>query len=184
VASCHKWLCAPCGTGFLYARKKHQSQIFHPVVSWGRSVSGQADSWKDSFTWPGTFDPAPFMSIPSAIQFMHETVGLITFRQVTHELAKYASQKINELTGLTGMYDNDSNWYGPMVTLPLPDNLLPAPQRPAQKHQLQHQLQEQFGIEIPIIHFQGKMWIRVSCHLYNNKEQIDYLVSALNQLIK
>src|SRR4051794_30336183 len=35
TASCHKWLSAPFGSGFLYVAPQHQSRIRPPVLSWG-----------------------------------------------------------------------------------------------------------------------------------------------------
>jgi isopenicillin-N epimerase len=47
--------------------------------------------------------------------------------------------------------------------------------------QLQRDLWQQHGIEVPIIDFGGRQYIRVSCHLYNTPRHIDTLVAALRQ---
>ena len=36
TASCHKWLSAPLGSGFLYAGPAHHGHIQPPLKSWGR----------------------------------------------------------------------------------------------------------------------------------------------------
>ena len=66
---------------------------------------------------------------------------------------------------------------GAMIAMPLPLNG-PAPKQGI-RDQLQTPLWEKFGIEIPIIHWHGERLIRVSCHLYNTREQIDRLIDAL-----
>ena len=49
---------------------------------------------------------------------------------------------------------------------------------------LQHTIWQRYGIEVPIVDFRGRRYIRVSCHLYNTPEQIDKLVAALRELLK
>ncbi|MGH7138869.1 MAG: aminotransferase class V-fold PLP-dependent enzyme, partial [Pirellulales bacterium] len=40
TASCHKWLCAPLGSGFLYVHPRRQQQVEPTLVSWGRTLPG------------------------------------------------------------------------------------------------------------------------------------------------
>ncbi len=178
-ASCHKWLSAPFGSGFLYVAKKRQQQLSPPVMSWGGSLSGRPAHWQDEFRWLGTRDPAPFLAIPNAIEFL-ERVGCETFRSRTHELAQYARQRIVAITGLEPAVPDNREWYGSMIGLPLPPTGKPAP-RQGIRDQLQNPLWEKYGIEIPIVHWRGERLLRVSCHLYNTREDIDRLCSALQQ---
>ena len=55
AGNCHKWLCAPKGAGFLWARPEHQGWIQPLVVSWGYRETAFADR----HTWAGTKDPPP-----------------------------------------------------------------------------------------------------------------------------
>ena len=178
-ASGHKWLSAPFGSGCLYVAKKRQQQLTPPVMSWGGSLSGRSAHWQDEFRWLGTRDPAAFLSIPTAIEFL-ERFGIEEFRQQTHELAQYARQRIVELTGLEPPTPDSREWYGSMIALPLPSTGEPVP-RQGIRDQLQNPLWEKFGIEVPIVHWRGERLLRVSCHLYNTREHIDLLCDALKQ---
>jgi isopenicillin-N epimerase len=175
-ASGHKWLSAPFGSGFLYVAKRHQQHLSPPILSWGGSVSGRPAHWQDEFRWLGTRDPAPFLAMPAAIEFL-ERFDLEKFRRQTHDLARYAWQRIVELTGLEPPIPDSHEWYGSMIALPLPQG--DGPPNQGIRDQLQTPLWEKFGIEIPIIHWRGERLIRVSCHLYNSREQIDHLCTAL-----
>ena len=48
---------------------------------------------------------------------------------------------------------------------------------------LQHQIWQRFGIEVPVVDFRGRRYARVSCHLYNDTEQIDRLVGGLKEVL-
>src|SRR5260221_8929116 len=68
VGNCHKWLCAPVGAGFLYARPDRQPLLQPLVVSWGWQARKPGPSpFLDYFEWIGTDDPAAFLSVPAAI---------------------------------------------------------------------------------------------------------------------
>lgn len=181
TASCHKWLCAPFGTGFLYVAPRRQGTIKPLVVSWGRSVSGRPSHWKDEFTWPGTRDPSGYLAVTTAIEFL-ESCGLDTFRNRTHKLARYARNRITDLTGLQPLVPDDPDCYGSMITLPLPSGDNPPPQ-PNQRDPLQDRLWERYRIEVPLIHWQGARFLRVSCHLYNTESDIDRLSDALRAVL-
>ena len=181
VASCHKWLSAPFGSGFLYAAKRRQSSMQPCVTSWGGSLEGRPSSWKDEFRWIGTRDPSAFLSVPAAIDFLEDS-GLEDFRHRTHALAGYAREQVMNLTELAPPWPDDLAWYGSMIALPLPK----APEAPpagVQRDPLQHALWKRHQIEVPIIHWRGHRFLRVSCHLYNTQTDIDRMVAALKELL-
>lgn len=183
TASCHKWLCAPAGSGFLYVRKKYQSQMKCPLVSWGRSVSGKPDSWKDDFIWPGTFDPSSYLAIPAAIQFLQQIGHDVVQREMSALAHAAATRLTEELKLPSGMYAATSPLFASMVTLPLPENLIPPPKIPAQKHLLQQRLAQDDKIEVVVTAFKTRLWIRISTHLYNDHNDIEKLLSGLQRLI-
>jgi isopenicillin-N epimerase len=190
AASCHKWLSAPFGSGFLYVAPRHQPHVRAPELSWGRVQPTPVETWSDEFVWTGTRDPSAYLSIPAAIEIL-EHVGLENFRARTHWLARYARQRLVELTGLEPMVPDDHAWYGAMAHVPLPPRRIAsaadAATRAAIGHPvsnlLQHALWRDFGIEVPIVDFGPRRYIRVSCHLYNDTKQIDRLVAALSTLL-
>jgi len=179
TASCHKWLSAPFGSGFLYVHSRWQASVRPAIVSWGRTLDGEQPSWRDEFHWLGTRDPSAWLAVPAAIDFL-ESYGIERFRQQTHELARYARQRVTELTArhsaglaskfLEPLVPDEPTWYGSMAAMPLP---------PGEAEPLQRALWERHGIEAPIIDWSGRRLVRVSCHLYNSAAQVDRLVEAL-----
>jgi isopenicillin-N epimerase len=174
TASCHKWLSAPFGSGFLYVAPPRQAQVRPPLLSWGRLLPKVPESWSEEFCWSGTRDPSPFLTVPAAIDFM-ERAGLEFFRSGSHELARHARLRLVELTRLDAIVPDSPDWYGSMALVPLP---------PGDPYALQSALWERGGIEVPITLWGGARHIRVSCHFYNDRSQIDRLVALLGTLLR
>lgn len=174
TVSCHKWLCAPFGSGFLYVHPRQQGSVQPAVLSWGRHPPWKRDlTWRDEFTWLGTRDPAAWLAAPAAIDFLSNTIGLDAFRSLTHEMARHARQRIVDLTGLAPLVPDDAAWHGSMIALPLP---------PGDALELHRALWAE-QIEVPAVEFNGQRLLRVSCHLYTTREEIDRLVNALSRLL-
>lgn len=178
--SCHKWLAAGIGSGWLYVRGGLKNRLHPTTVSWGRSLSGRPFTWKDEFHWPGTFDPAAHLSTSAAIEFL-SSVGLDDFRSTTHALAAEARNRLISEVDAEPLSPDSLEWYGSMVTMRLPwlatrDSGVPI------NHPFQTALWEQFQIEAPVMQLNGRSHIRISCHLYTKPAHIDALIEAVTQL--
>jgi isopenicillin-N epimerase len=176
-ASLHKWLSAPCGSGFLYVKRQRQSGLQSHMTSWGRSLGGRPERWQDHMNWLGTRDPAPFLAVPSAIEFL-EQAGMEGFRTWTHQLAQTARNKLESLFGQPALLPDSPEWYGSMIAVPLPASSYKKP-KPNAMHPIQQVLRERFRIEVPVMEYCGHFFLRVSFHLYNTTDDIDRLIQAL-----
>lgn len=171
----HKWLCAPKGAGFLYARPDVQPLLKPLVVSWGyESDFPSGSDFVDHHEWWGTRDPAAFLSVPVAINFQDEN-NWDEVQDSCHQLAAYAQKKICELTGLSPLHSQADVWFRQMVASPLPadtDVLL-----------LKNRLYDEHRIEVPVHEWNGNKLIRISVQGYNTKRDIDKLIDALSILL-
>lgn len=179
-ASLHKWLSASCGSGFLYVKRKWQQTLQPHMTSWGRSLGGRSERWQDCLDWLGTRDPAPFLSVPTAIQFLAQA-GFEEFRQRTHQLAQTARGKLERFFGEQALVPDSPQWYASMIAVPLPSSDYKKP-KPNSMHPLQQQLWERFKIEAPIMECGGRFLLRVSCHLYTTSDDIEYLMDSLGKI--
>ena len=171
----HKWLCAPKGAGFLYARPEMQKLVKPLVVSWGyESITPGASTFVDHHEWWGTRDVAAFLSVPAAIQFQQDHAWA-TVRTECHQLVKDAQRRISDLTGLAPLHAQSDNWFAQLAAAPLPAD--------ADLVALKARLYDEYRVEIPLVAWKDKKLVRVSVQGYNTKEDIDRLLFALSNLL-
>jgi len=171
----HKWLCAPKGAGFLYARPEMQHLLKPLVVSWGyESETPSGSNFIDYNEWWGTRDHSAFLSVPAAIRFQKEK-DWDTVRKACHQLVGEAQARIAELTGLAPLHSPADSWFAQMAAAPLPaDTDLVV---------LKSRLYDEFRIEVPLVNWNGNKLIRISVQGYNTKRDIDKLCKALTALL-
>ena len=167
----HKWLCSPKGAGFLYADPEVQNSLEPLIVSWGwESEKPGPSRFIDQYEWQGTRDPAPFLSVPAAIEFQGKH-NWNAVRAECHTLATQAEKQIRELTGLSSLYASDA-WFAQMVAvkLPLETDMVA----------LKKYLYDEHRIEVPLIEWNDQKLIRVSVQGHNTNEDVEMLAKALS----
>ncbi|MFN8521593.1 MAG: aminotransferase class V-fold PLP-dependent enzyme [Chloroflexota bacterium] len=175
-SNCHKWLCAPKGAGFLYARRDVQHLLKPLVVSHGSAPSMWAGPSRfiDEQQHQGTRDISAFLTVPTAIQFLKAN-DWDRVRHECHDLVRYGREAITELTGLEPLTADSPAWYSQMVTLPVPVQDGPA---------LKTRLYDEFRIEIPVTRWRDQYHVRISAQGYNTREDVDRLVNALATILR
>jgi isopenicillin-N epimerase len=172
AGNCHKWMCAPKGSAFLYARREAQRLVEPLVVSWGwESERPSGSRFIDEQEWQGTRDIAAYLSVPAAIQFMAEHDWPRAQRDC-HELVRYARERVGELTGCPPITPDSPEWFAQMAALPIP---------PCDLDALKRQLYDEFRIEIPAVEWNGRHFLRISIQVYNTQADVEALVDALRR---
>jgi isopenicillin-N epimerase len=172
--NCHKWLCAPKGSGFLFARPEHQDSLDPLIISWGYEADVPGPSrFLDHLERTGTQDPAAYLSVPAAIAFQraHDWPRV---RAACHLLARDARERIAALTGLPQIAPDSAAWWVQMCTCPLP---------PIDGARLKERLWDDYQVEIPVSARNGRASVRVSIQAYNRPEDVDRLLKALTALL-
>ncbi len=174
AANCHKWMCAPKGAAFLYARREVQPLLSPLVVSWGwrPDVPGPSP-FIDEQQRQGTRDLAAWLAVPAAIDFLHDDRWAAR-QAACHTLAAAARRAITAVTGLPALSPESSEWFGQMVSLPVPW---------PDAAEAQRRLREEFGIEVPVFNWNGLALLRVSVQAYNVAADVDRLVDAVRRMI-
>ena len=172
VGACHKWLCAPKGSAFLYARPEVQAWLEPLVVSWGwESERPSTSSFVDWHEWQGTRDIAAYLTVPAAIVYQAEH-NWPAVRARCHTLSSATCARINALTGLEAVAS--SEWFQQMFAARLPD---------VDVEEVKTRLYDDFRIEVPVLRWNGQPLIRVSFQAYNTSSDADALLEALAKVL-
>jgi isopenicillin-N epimerase len=177
VGNCHKWLCAPKGSGFLVVA---EGAAARPVVtSHGASPEyGPDNRLHAELDWSGTHDPTAHLTVPSAIATVAVEGGSwpAVFAR-NHALACELRRRIVDGLRLGAepapLAPDDALGCMAAIPIQIPPGATPLA--------LQLQLLRD-GWEIPIVDFARGPLIRVSAHLYNHAGEADLLVAKLRAL--
>jgi len=156
AGNCHKWLCAPKGSAFLYARPGVQDLIEPAVVSWDW-LDGAA--FHERHRWQGTNDPSAYLAVPAAIAF-----------QADHDWPRVRERCRELLASLELPFEPLTEQFvqmrGYRVDHPDPPGL-------------KQWLYDEHRIEVPVVETPLGWVMRVSVQAYNDESDLDALSSAL-----
>ena len=169
AGNCHKWMCAPKGAGFLWARPERQDLLEPLVLSWDWEEEASFDARR---RWLGTRDPAAWLAVPAAIRFQdeHDWDGV---RSRCHVLGVDARERLAELFGLAPLTPTEDSFV----------QLLGAALPPCDVWEVQKRLLDEHGIEVLLRELSGIPLVRVSLQAYNDEEDVDALVRALARIL-
>ena len=186
TGNCHKWLCTPKGSAFLYVARERRDAI-HPVVTshgWSFPATRRSRLHLE-FDWPGTHDPTALLVIPDAIEFMRDLFegGWSELRQHNRDLVIRARRLLLALLEIDEPCPE--SMLASLATVPFPDGDGVPPSSPLYSDPLQDVLLEEHGIEVPIMPWPAapKRLLRISAQAYNSLEQYETLVRALGGLL-
>jgi len=157
----HKWLCAPKGCAFLWARRDRQDEL-HPVTI----SHGYDTGFLGEFDWTGTRDPSAYLSIGAAIDF-HEALGGAALRRRNVALAAEAGKLLaeelgSELGALPALQGSMA-----LVRLPLKAGGAPTMD---QAKALRRRLIAEERTDVIVNAIAGAYWLRLSAAAYNEIE--------------
>ena len=172
IGACHKWLCAPKGSSFLFVKKDHQDWVKPVVVSWGKDGDDPTPSeFIQNFQWQGTRDMSAFLTIPTAINFYIKEIK--PYQESCKKIIQDTCSEFQSILNTEPIFAG-REWLAQLVAHPLPKN------RPSN---LKKRLWEEYQIEIPVFEWNRQEFVRVSIQVYNTQKDVDLLMSALRSLI-
>jgi isopenicillin-N epimerase len=171
VGNCHKWLCGPEGSGFLWAAPARQAGLHPAVISHGYGHGFVAE-----FGWTGTRDPSAFLAVPAALEFCTRLGGpaLVARNRVLAAAAgAWLAERLGTEVGTAGAAA------GCMASVRLP---LVGPLTQARVGALAGALLVA-GTDAPAHRIGNAAWLRVSAHAYNTMEDYARLADTLARVL-
>jgi isopenicillin-N epimerase len=186
IANCHKWICSPKGSAFIYVAPQHQPSVNPLVIShYNDTNEGEATHWSNQFMWDGTHDYSAYICVKDALEYMPALIdgGWDAIKKHNHELVWAAANKI--ATALQVTLPVPKAMVGAICNIPMPDGVAAA-KKFHSNVALKDTLFHKYKIEVPIFMFPTAptQWLRISAQLYNSMEQYDYLLACLKEELK
>ena len=180
----HKWVCAPKGAAFLWAREDWQKDLQPAVVSHGNTRSRPGfTAFQDRFDWAGTFDPSAWFCVGESIRWMGQLLpgGWPELRKQNHSLVVVARRLLCARLKVTPPCPE--SMLGSMSTIPLPARFqgMSVSGKIAPE---QLRLHDEFGIEVPFnaIGNPAERHFRISAQIYNSLGDYAFLAGALEEV--
>lgn len=171
VGNCHKWLMAPKGCAFLWARHDRQRDLHPAVISHGYTQGFLAE-----FDWTGTWDPSAYLSVTAALDF-HARLGGPALMARNAALAYQAGNRVAATLGTETGTGNEPTGAMAMVRLPLS-----APLSPAHAASLRDRLLAA-GTDVPLHTHASGIWLRLSAQAYNTPADYDRLAALVQEVL-
>ena len=159
AASLHKWILAPCGTGFMYIKQASADQ-FRSIFS--------SDPETTIYGAPGTADLPVRAGVGAALAFI-ESIGIERIEARCRYLSDHLKERLSIEDGVTLLsgYRDQSAPGSTIFEVAGVDALVAVDQLAS------------FNVHIDEHQRDGHNAIRISTHFYNNTEQIDIAVDLL-----
>jgi isopenicillin-N epimerase len=179
--NCHKWMCAPKGSAFLWVRRDRHADVHPLTISHGANARRPGRTrFRLEFDWTGTSDPTAWLTVPKAIEYVGSLLpgGWPEVMARNHALAIDARRLLCEAAATPPPCPD--TMIGSLASIVLPESPTteiywrnPDP--------LQTRLFETWGIEVPVVSWPSppRRLIRVSAQLYNERAHYERLAEAL-----
>ena len=177
----HKWLSCPRGVGVMYCpRPEFRDTILEePAVM----SHGIGQGFQSRFLWDGCRDYAAALSIPAVLDYWQDSGVAAVQETIRSNLRAAVALLRNEWHGPTEEHVTlvPLEMHAPMMALVrLPDKLQKAADATTSEDakRIQDYLFDHY-IEVPIKCINGVLYVRISCHIYNELDDYARLAEAL-----
>ena len=185
----HKWLSAPRGVAFMaVAHDSIASSILRRPAVLSHGVD-EPDLFS-RFVWDGCRDYSAALSIPAVLEYWQHPSDI---RQKCRDNLSTGIRLLAE-SWHPAVGDCPSSWPGIVTLVPLesillsPMALVALPAKfgsentSADGKSVQDYLYSQ-NVEVPVKCIKGRLYVRISCHIYNRTDDFEHLARTINHFV-
>lgn len=169
VGNLHKWLFAPKSAAVLHCPPAHQGRLHASVIS-----HGYGTGMRGELHWLGTRDPTPLLASVDGLRYA-ESLGIEAMRTYQRELREEAASRLTAAWGTRR--PAPASMLGALATLELPFH---ADGTQEVAGALRRRLWREHRIEVPIVPFGGRCWLRISAQVFNDLSDYERLASVVS----
>ena len=181
----HKWACNPKGAAFLHCPDEGvRAALQPPAVSHGYGAS-----FTSNFLWVGCNDYAALLTVMGTLDVWEQgwevaggggeggrRVGWEEARGYAAALCRWAAAMLAGVWGTTPLCDDGFGLCMRCVAVGWGDGVEGAGER------LQDRLYAEYGLECPVKVVEGRLYVRISAHVYNRPEDYVHLAYAVQRI--
>jgi len=171
TGNCHKWMCTPKGSAFMWTSNKYRSTLPALVVSWGSEIPTVGDGvFVDENEFLGTRDHSPFLTVPFALEWMRRS----DWEEVQRRSRALTSATEAQLAAIDGVVSIRAEGADPMLqlgTVLLPENVNVV--------EMKNWLYDQRSIEVVVHEWLGRPMLRFSVHAHTSEADLEALVASV-----
>jgi len=185
VAPCRKWLRGPQGMGFLYCKKELIDQMEPSHISWTTTKWISAGRYQHVGTAErfeaGELNFGAVRALNRAIDYVDEIGGIDSIRKRIQDLTGYLLNKLRESKDLEVYGEAEAGIRGGIVAF---NKSSISPDNVSKEMARQRLIIEAGTFATPLVlkTYHEDKWARVCVHYFNNTEDIDRFMTALEGL--
>jgi len=176
TANCHKWMCTPKGSAFLFVRKELQPLMSTPVVSWGaQGDTFHTSEFLDEHEYLGTRDLSAFLTVPDGIDWMRRNEWA-TMQAVCRQMRSDTMDMLARISGIERIHQDTNDDVLQMGAVLLPSHW--------GTDELKRWLLDVHRIEVVVQPWLGRGILRFSVHAHTSMQDLETLCVAVAEFEK
>ena len=168
VGNAYKWFYSVWNTAIIYVKKEYHDIVSPLAIAYYKNAT-----YKKLFHHPGSVDESAYLSLMGSLEFRYLIGGEENIINYYHNLAIETQNYLADLWNTTVFLPNEA-YFSSMVNIELP-TIDGVELNKSIIDEIFYSILQQNDIAIKLFEWNQKFYIRISCNIYTNMEQIQQI---------